>query len=90
MIIWLAGAALAAAEGVVHAFAQALWGRLGDIEGRVADILFAAEYRGWEKFALGAGVNGARLFVESRDWVGFNGRVECNFVGLMLYGKARF
>ena len=74
----------------MRSHAQALWVKFGDIEGRIADLLLAAEYRGWDRFAVGAGVNSLRLFVESRDWGGFNGRIESNFVGLMLYGKVLF
>jgi hypothetical protein len=74
----------------MRSHAQGLWVKFGNIEGRIADLLLAAEYRGWEKFAIGGGVNSVRLFVESHDWGGFNGRIESNFVGLMLYGKVLF
>ncbi|UCH75311.1 MAG: hypothetical protein JSU82_05565 [Rhodospirillales bacterium] len=74
----------------MRSHAAGLWIKTGDFEGRIADLLFAGEYRGWEKFAIGAGVNSVRLFVESSDFGGFNGRIESNFVGLMLYGKALF
>jgi hypothetical protein len=74
----------------MRSHAQALWVRFCDIEGRIADLLLAAEYSGWDRFAVGAGVNSLHLFVEFRDWGGFNGRIESNFVGLLLYGKVLF
>lgn len=60
--------------------------------GSLADILVSAEYRAWEHFSLGLGVNSVRIRVENDDslGLGFDGDFSSDFVGLMLYARAMF
>lgn len=60
--------------------------------GSLSDVLLSAEYRAWEHFSLGLGLNSVRLRVENDDslGLGFDGNIRSDFVGLMLYGKALF
>lgn len=76
----------------VRSSAEALYLSFGDFTGSITDILLAGEYRGWEHFALGVGLNAVRVQIENNNAMGldFNGKVQSNFTGLMLYGKAMF
>ncbi|MGQ0578263.1 MAG: hypothetical protein ACT4PQ_05050 [Betaproteobacteria bacterium] len=64
-----------------------------DFRGQISDALLAAEYRAWKNFAIGAGLNAVRLAVESdsdSSGVNFEGDLNIDFAGLMLYGKLMF
>ncbi len=64
-----------------------------DYRGQMSDALLAAEYRAWKNFAIGAGLNAVRMAVEAdqgSSTLDFEGDVNVDFVGLMLYGKLMF
>lgn len=64
-----------------------------DFKGQISDVLLAAEYRSWKNFAIGAGFNAVRMSLEVDDdssGVNFQGDVNSDFVGLLLYGKLMF
>ena len=71
---------------------EALYLSFGDFTGSITDILLAGEYRGWEHFSLGVGLNSVHLQIENDNSLGldFDGRFRSDFVGLMLYGRAMF
>jgi hypothetical protein len=71
---------------------EALYLSIDDFTGSITDIMVAGEYRGWERFALGLGFNAVNFAIENDNSAGldFDGKIESNFVGLMLYGKAMF
>lgn len=71
---------------------EAFYLEYDDFAGSITDSLLAAEYRAWEHFALGVGVNSVRMQLENDDSLGlnFDGKFRSDFVGLMLYGKAMF
>ena len=71
---------------------EAMYLSIGDYTGSLVDILLVAEYRGWEHFALGLGVNSVRLEIENDNVLGngFEGQIRSDFVGFMLYGRAMF
>jgi len=71
---------------------EALYLSLGDFTGSITDTLLAGEYRAWDRFALGVGLNAVHLTLENDNALGldFKGRIKSDFVGLMLYGKAMF
>jgi hypothetical protein len=76
----------------VRSSVEALYLSFDDFTGTIADIMLAGEYRGWENFSLGLGLNAVRMELENDDSMGldFNGRFRSDFVGLMLYGRAMF
>jgi hypothetical protein len=76
----------------VRSSIEALYLSYGDFTGAITDVLVAGEYRGWEHFSLGVGINAVRFQLENDNSLGmdFNGKVQSDFVGLMLYGKAMF
>ena len=76
----------------VRSSVEALYLSVGNFTGSIADILLAGEYRAWEHFSLGLGLNTVRMNLEDDNSLGlnFNGRFQSDFVGLMLYGKATF
>ena len=72
---------------------EVMYVELDDFKGRISDILFAAEYRAWKNFAIGAGLNAVRMSLDVDDdssGVNFEGSFNSNFVGLLLYGKMIF
>jgi len=72
---------------------ELMYVEVDDFKGQISDMLMAAEYRAWKKFALGAGLNAVRMALEVDDessGVNFEGSFNSDFVGLILYGKLRF
>jgi hypothetical protein len=66
---------------------------LGDFTGKISDVLLAAEYRAWKNFAIGAGLNAVGMSLEAESespGVSFEGDVNVDFFGLVLYGKLMF
>ena len=66
---------------------------VADLKGKISDILLAAEYRAWKNFAIGAGLNAVRIALDvdnDSSGVSFEGSVNSDFVGLLLYGKLMF
>jgi hypothetical protein len=63
-----------------------------NFKGQISDVLIAAEYRAWKHFAIGAGLNAVRMSLSVDDAAGvkFEGTVDSDFVGLLLYGKLLF
>ncbi|UCH75312.1 MAG: hypothetical protein JSU82_05570 [Rhodospirillales bacterium] len=76
----------------VRSSLEAFYLEFDSFTGSLVDILVSAEYRAWENFALGIGVNSVHLTVENDNSLGleFDGRVKSDFSGLMFYGKAMF
>jgi len=65
----------------------------GDFKGQISDVLISAEYRAWKNFAIGAGLNAVRMSLEAEaesSGVNFEGDVNIDFAGLILYGKLMF
>lgn len=76
----------------VRSSVELLYLSFDNFTGTLSDILVGGEYRGWEHFSLGVGVNAVRIKIENDNSLGldFDGSIESDFVGLMLYGKAMF
>jgi hypothetical protein len=76
----------------VRSSMELLYLELDNFTGSLVDIVVGGEYRGWEHFAIGLGLNAVRVEIENDDslGLGFNGKFESDFAGLMLYGKAMF
>jgi len=76
----------------VRSSVEALYLSFGNYTGSITDVLLAGEYRGWEHFALGIGLNTVRVEVENDNSfdLNFNGKASSDFVGLMLYGRVMF
>ncbi len=72
---------------------EVMYVELDDFKGQVSDMLVAAEYRAWKNFAIGAGLNAVRMALdvdEESSRLNFEGSVNSDFVGLLLYGKMMF
>ncbi len=76
----------------VRSSMELLYLEFDTFSGSLVDILVAGEYRGWEHFSLGLGMNAVRAEIENDNSLGldFKGSFATDFVGLMLYGKAMF
>jgi hypothetical protein len=64
-------------------------------EGAISDAMVAVEYRPWQRFALGAGLNAVRFRLEGEEGSDFpeldvNAKFELDYTGLLLYGKLMF
>jgi hypothetical protein len=72
---------------------EALYVEFSNFRGLLTDMILATEYRIWDHFALGLGLNAVRMGLEVEDQsagLDFNGSVTSTFVGLMIYGKLSF
>ena len=60
--------------------------------GRLGDTFVGVEFLPWKNFGFGAGINhiNYRVEVESGSDIDFNGRVEFQLTGLLIYGKYFF
>lgn len=73
--------------------AEFMYLEVEDFRGQISDVLLAAEYRAWKNFAIGAGLNAVRMSLEVDDessGVNFEGDLNVDFAGLLLYGKLMF
>ena len=68
----------------------------GDFQGGIVDSAIAVEYKGWERWGVGAAIDAFRMNVkpesENGDLPGvdFIGHLKLNFIGLELYGTYQF
>ncbi len=72
---------------------EVMYVELNNFKGQVSDMLVAAEYRAWKNLAIGAGLNAVRMALdvdEESSRLNFEGSVNSDFVGLLLYGKLLF
>lgn len=73
----------------VSALGEGLKLKVGDVEGRVLNLVLSTDYMLTRNFGLGAGYNATALKVDVHK-SGFNGEVKWGTEGLFVYGQARF
>jgi hypothetical protein len=74
---------------------EALYLAYDGARGAISDSTLAVEYRPWNRFSLGAGINAVRLTLEGEKDTGtpgfdFAAKFDLAYTGLLLYGKLMF
>jgi hypothetical protein len=74
---------------------EALYLAYDGAKGAISDATVAVEYRPWNRFAFGAGLNVVRVLLEGEEDTGtpgfdFAAEFDFAYTGFLLYGKLMF